>query len=191
MNALRIAILMLLTAQFNTAATAQTNKVLRASDHSAIAGEFLGHLGHRSDYRAAIAKKGLDQAFSDWLRERDLALFEKLSSAGARTTGLRFRSAPHLAGFDSILAKRPYLRVLASREGVDAAYDEWLRTERPGSSRLGKSAPSIASRDEHGQLECFIAQLDDRSDLRWLVSKQGFTSAFNTWVAREGRNCAR
>lgn len=50
---------------------------------------------------------------------------------GTETTLVKAQSSPYLVDFQNVSAKRADLRIDAVRRGVDSAFTDWLRRERP------------------------------------------------------------
>jgi hypothetical protein len=164
--------------------------VIRASSHPAHSSAFQGWLAKRADLRAAVAKKGLDVAFTEWMREDHPYLYATVCVKKSAQVISRVKNTPHYGDFEGILSKRADLRALVAKKGNDAAFLEWLSRERPQVfAKHNEISVDSGITLADARMSEFMALLAKRSDLQREVSKSGLTAAFNAWLARQKKPC--
>lgn len=92
----------------------------------------------RADLRINLIRKGLNVAFTEWLRNERPLVYRHYAAQPAVTTdapSIRTAWHPLLNDFLVLSNKRADLRLEMARKGLDAAFTEWLRRERPNVKR--------------------------------------------------------
>jgi len=105
--------------------------IVRFQAHSAHANDFIVRRSKDRGLESEIRNKGLDVAYTDWMRRDHPYVFasECIKDAGKIATA--FKSTNHMVDFDKLIEKRADLRQSATRLGHDVAFADWLRTEHP------------------------------------------------------------
>lgn len=95
--------------------------------------DFMVRSNKRADLRINLIRKGRNAAFTDWLRnERPFAYREYARQTPAADVSGQIRTSWHplLNDFLVLSNKRADLHLNVARKGLDAAFVEWLQTER-------------------------------------------------------------
>lgn len=105
--------------------------VIRAQAHKAHFADFQVRINKDRSLAIEVEKKGLDVAFTEWMKRDHPYVFAAVCSQHAHEVAAAFKSTPHMSDFETLLSKRSDLRMKAEKYGHDVAFAEWLRTERP------------------------------------------------------------
>lgn len=109
--------------------------IIRASAHAMHFNDFQVRRNRDRSLEAEVKNKGLDRAFTEWMMRDHPYLFAAGCIKQAGALAKEFKSSTHMSDFDALLAKRSDLRLNAEKFGHNAAFAEWLRTERPDTYR--------------------------------------------------------
>ena len=126
--------------------------LIHATAHRAHFNDFQLRRSKDRSLETEIKNKGLDVAFTNWMRKDHPHIFATECIKQAGEMAVEFKSTNHMVDFDNLLAKRSDLRSSAAKIGHDAAFAEWLRTERPDTYRehfgLDKNNKPIQKNDK-------------------------------------------
>ena len=130
---------------FAAPASAQQEAIVTAQGNPYF-NDFLALNAKRPILRSAINIKGMNVAFSEWLRQEHPRAFERYAGlhrgyahrsegtgkpACCATAAETAHGNPNLSDFFALSGKRTDLRGSITRNGLDKAFAEWLRAERP------------------------------------------------------------
>ena len=148
--------------------------------------DFQSKLNKSAALRTAVAKKGLDVAFTEWMRQDHPYVYATTCVKMAHDKAPEVKAMPHMADFQSILPKRSDLKAEVARKGLDAAFLDWLKKEHPGDyAAHAKLAAVVGSGLSGPYAQEFLSVLEKRSDLRTAVAKRGTLAVYAEWLRRE------
>ena len=159
---LALSVTALFVTLFAPVAYAQSDKPQDKPKPAPILIHATGHTAHFNDFQvrrskdrsleAEIKNKGLDRTFTEWMQKDHPYMFATECVKQAGQMAVEFKSTNHMIDFDKLIEKRSDLRISAEKMGHDAAFAEWLRTERPDTYRehfgLDKNNKPIKKDDE-------------------------------------------
>ncbi|MCS6776717.1 MAG: hypothetical protein RMJ43_01585 [Chloroherpetonaceae bacterium] len=111
--------------------------------------------------------------------------------ASGTTSVIRAQGNPHLNAFKALLSKRADLRLQVEQRGIDAAFTDWLRAEKPEAYREAmQRGETVAARpiiraQGHPYLQTFKVLANRRADLRYKQATYGTDVAFTEWLRTE------
>ena len=132
--------------------------IIRFQAHSMHANDFQIRRSKDRSLEQKIKKEGIDVAFTEWMQRDHPFIFAKECVKQVGEMATEFKSTSHMIDFDTLMEKRPNLRVQANKYGHDVAFAEWLRTERPdvyrehfGLDKNNKPIKKNDKKDEKGE----------------------------------------